>query len=165
MPNWRVRFGCFNCLETKEVFEKPSKMHHRWFYSAEGYTLDMLPGPPFSDSLDCFNPDLVFRNITAVYRVGPADTSTPAISFLHNGPVFTYEKTSEAHLGESAAGLPINYVCTTGSTEWMIFSEQNFKGTYKCFGSSTRQVHCAKGETIGLQTMGSVIRGCIPIAN
>jgi len=136
-------------------------MHHRWIYTSDGYTLDTkMINPRFTDFVDCASPDLVFRNITAVYRVGPADTSTPAISFLYDGPIFTIEETSEAWLDRNVAGRPIKYVCTTGNTEWMIFSEKDFKGTTKCFGSTTSQVNCLKMELMGLQSIGSVIRGC-----
>jgi len=163
MHTWRVRFRCVNCLETKAFFENTLQMHHRWIYSAEGWTIDNMPKPAFSDSLVCLNPEVVFRNITEVYRVGPADTSTPAISFLHKGALTMVEKKSEAFIDIDQAAVPITYVCTTGSTEWMLFSEKNFAGTSKCFGSNAEQVHCSKPDNAtlkGMPTIGSVIRGC-----
>jgi len=99
-------------------------------------------------------------NVTALYRMGPADSSTSAIVFYGGKLKFTVvEKMAEAFLDYAHDPGKIDYrACTFGTSEWTLFSENNFEGNSTCLKHSF-EMDCTTSRYID-QSVGSVIRGC-----
>jgi len=100
---------------------------------------------------------VVHIEIADVYRLGPEDSSTPAIALYgeKTGLQFTVvEKIAEAYLNYTS----VDRACTYGTSEWTLFSEPNFEGNSTCLRHSN-EMDCSTSDRIP-QSLGSVIRGC-----
>jgi len=127
----------------------------RWFHVWEGGTISWF-GEISEPSCHNGTEGIVSR-LEGLYRLGPADSSTPAIVFLGKELQFTIvEKIAEAYLDYTY----MNYyrVCTYGTSEWTLFSEPNFEGNSTCLKHSY-EMDCTSSASI-TQSIGSVIRGC-----
>jgi len=98
--------------------------------------------------------------MTALYRVGPDDTSTPAIAFQRQFQITVVEKTAEANLDYPPV-IPSQGIrfCTYGYSNWTLFSEPNFEGISQCV-SHSREMDCFHNGEIEIPSVGSTIRGC-----
>jgi len=108
----------------------------------------------------CLNePNGAVRNVTALYRVGPDDTSTPAIAFHRRLQITVVEKIAEANLDYPPHPSQGIRFCTYGYSNWTLFSEPNFEGISQCV-SHSREMDCFHNGEIEIPSVGSTIRGC-----
>jgi len=99
------------------------------------------------------------KNMTALYRIGPDDTSTPAIAFQRRFQITVVEKSAESNLDYPPHPSQGIRFCTYGYSNWTLFSENNFEGMFHCL-SHSREMGCSHAGQIGLPSVGSAIRGC-----
>jgi len=96
------------------------------------------------------------KNVTALYRVGPDDTTIPAIAFQRGTQITVVEEAAKANLEYPEDGIRM---CTYGYSNWTVFSQPNFEGISLCISHST-EMDCSRRSKLALPSVGSTIRGC-----
>jgi len=99
------------------------------------------------------------KNMKALYRVGPDDTTTPAIALQRRFQITVVEETAKANLDYPARPKDVIKICTYGYSNWTLFSEPSFEGISHCLSHPT-EMDCSHNSDIGLPGIGSAIRGC-----
>lgn len=136
-------------LKTKNI---PGGYDEGWFNTGTG------------NGMYCYNMNSGWDNVVSLSRVGPADTSTPAVTFKNNpDTIIVIEKVAEAFLNLPNYGGHLT-LTFTGTSSWTFFEQTNFEGKSICW-RSTKEIE-SRGTSLGffapsnIKSFGSVLRGC-----
>lgn len=107
-----------------------------------------------------------YVSVSSVRRLGPADTSIPAIVFYSGSGVTNYtiisDKIAEANINV-VMSLTSSKIITYGSSSWTLFEGVNFVGKSACI-DTPNVIRDAYPVNFNLTTVSSVVKGCnLPI--
>lgn len=101
--------------------------------------------------------------VTAVRRLGPEDTTKPAIVFYSGSGVTDY--VINERLADANISIPLNTfshaIITYGSSDWTLFERENFEGRAVCL-ETPGVVRLSKlyEPHLNILTVRSLIKGC-----